>query len=507
MKSSASAAVVAGLTVALLGGGVAVYGTRADAIADAARMRAAEAALASAASPSSVRTIPADAARPGGPLQAQAEAIVGSGAPEWSLMAYSIDRHQTLFAINPEKPSTPASNNKVFSSVWALTLLGPEYRFPTDLLASGPIENGVVKGDLYLRGSGDPGFGYPEYDRDVLKSLREMANGLKARGVTSVAGDVVGDATIDDGRHHGPDWPSDTGNGVSQYAPTVSGLPFDRNMIWVSVRPGGVETLPMTSGEIPVVWASKSGRGMATRKPDSDTVIVRGGVMGPGTRFGVGANEPALLAPAALRQALTEAGISVSGAVRLGKTPAGAKLLHRHYSITLGEMIPQALRHSDNFFAEHFWKAAVAKATGEGSYAKGGPASASFYHEKAGIPFGQLWQADGSGLSSDNRTSAYALVLAMNYANQQPWKQVFHEALPVAGKPGGTLNRMFLGGPAQGNLHAKTGYIRGVRSLSGFVKTADGQTVVFSMLYNGKNTSGARGVQQNLGNLLASYRG
>ncbi|HEU4880595.1 MAG TPA: D-alanyl-D-alanine carboxypeptidase, partial [Longimicrobium sp.] len=70
---------------------------------------------------------------------------------------------------------------------------------------------------------------------------------------------------------------------------------------------------------------------------------------------------------------------------------------------------------------------------------------------------------------------------------------------------GGTLARMFVGTPAAGNLHAKTGYINDVRTLSGFVKTASGETVVFSFLYNGRNTSGARGVQQNLGNLLATY--
>ena len=506
MKFSSSSAVFAALAASVLGGGVAVYGTRATAIADAARMRAAMDSL-PAGAPASLRVIPADAAKPGGPLQAQAEALVGSAAAEWTLMAYSIDRQQTLFAINADKPMTPASNNKVFGAVWALNELGPDYRFPTDLLVAGPIEGGVVRGDLVLRGSGDPAFGYPEYDRDPLKALRVMAEALKAKGVTSVQGGIIGDATIDDGKHHGPHWPTDTGNGAAQYAPTVSGLPFSRNMLWIRLDPsvpGGVETTPRVT-EIPVVWTQRSGRAMAARKPDNDTIIVRGAGGGRGNRYGVGANEPALLAPAALRQALREVGIQVGGPVRLGKTPQNAKLVHRHYSITLAEMIPQALRHSDNFFAEHFWKAAVAKSTGEGSYAKGGPASATFFHEKAGVPMGQLWQADGSGLSSDNRTSAYALVLALNYANQQQWKQVFHEALPVAGKPDGTLNRLFVGTPAAGNLHAKTGYIRGVRSLSGFVKTASGENVVFSMVYNGRNTSGARGIQSSLGTLLASY--
>lgn len=507
MKFSSSSAVFAALAVSVLGGGVAVYGTRAEAINDAARMRAVMDALPAADASATLRVIPADAVKPGGPLQAQAEAIVGSAAAEWTLMAWSIDRQQTLFAINADQPKTPASNNKVFGAVWALHELGPDYRFPTDLLAAGPIEGGVLRGDLVLRGSGDPAFGYPEYDRDPLKALRVMAQALKDKGVTSVQGGIVGDATIDDGKHHGPHWPNDTGNGAAQYAPTVSGLPFSRNMLWIQLdptAPGGVRTTPQVA-EIPVVWTQRGGRAFAARKPDNDTIVVRGAGGGRGNRYGVGAKEPALLAPAALRQALAEVGIQVSGPVRLGKTPQNAKLVHRHYSITLAEMIPQALRHSDNFFAEHFWKAAVARSTGEGSYAKGGPASATFFHDDAGVPFGQLWQADGSGLSSDNRTSAYALVLAMSYADQQQWKEIFHQALPVAGKPDGTLNRLFVGSPAAGNLHAKTGYIRGVRSLSGFVKTANGETVVFSMIYNGRNTSGARGIQQNLGTLLASY--
>jgi len=503
MKPSSTVILSAGLVVAVASGGFAVYGTRTEAVDDAARMRVAEAAAATAPD-RAVRQIPAAAATATGPLQAQAQAILG-GADGWSVMAYSVDKQQTLFAVNGDQPHIPASNNKVFSTIWALEMLGPEYRFPTDLLATGPIANGVLQGDLVLRGSGDPAFGYPSYDRDPMKSLRIMAEELKKRGVTQVQGGVVGDATIDDAAHHGPNWPKDTGNGAAQYAPTVSGLPFNRNMLWVEFANGQVQTFPREAA-IPVVWTQRGGRAVAVRKPDNDTIIVRGAPGGRGSRYGVGANEPALLAPSALRQALTEAGITVAGPVRLGKAPANAKLLHRHYSITLGEMIPQANRHSDNFFAEHFWKAAVARSTGEGSYAKGGPASAQFYQQHAGVPQGQLWQADGSGLSADNKTSAFALVQALNFANQQPWSKLFHESLPVAGQPGGTLNRMYVGQAAAGNLHAKTGYIKNVRTLSGYVKTADGELVVFSFLYNGRNTSGARGVQQNLGNLLASYK-
>ena len=80
-----------------------------------------------------------------------------------------------LFAEDPNDVLIPASNNKVFSSIWALSVLGPDYRFPTDLFVTGPIENGVLRGDVVIRGSGDPAFGYPEYDRDPMTSPRRMA--------------------------------------------------------------------------------------------------------------------------------------------------------------------------------------------------------------------------------------------------------------------------------------------------------------------------------------------
>jgi serine-type D-Ala-D-Ala carboxypeptidase/endopeptidase (penicillin-binding protein 4) len=445
-----------------------------------------------------------------GPLQAQAEALLGGRAEDWSIMAYALDSQRTLFAVNATDVRIPASNNKVFSAIWALDVLGPGYRFPTDVLAAGPIENGVLKGDVVLRGSGDPAFGYPEYDKDPMKAPKAMAEALRRRGVRVVEGGVIADASIHDERNYGPDWPTDTGNGAAMYAPTVSGLPFARNLLWVSIRPGegrgGVVTQPDVP-EIPVLWTVKSGRGYAVRKPDQDTIRVRGGPSGPGTRYPIGVADASLLAGGALRQALREAGVEVRGAVREGKTPEGAKLLHRHYSIPLVEMVPQLNRHSDNFFAEHLWKAAATEATGKGSYDRGPQASAAFFHDRAGVPWGSLWQADGSGLSSQNRASAHSLVSALVYAHQRPWSKAFHESMAVAADPQGTMRRLFAGTSAAGNLHAKTGYIRRVRTLSGYVKTKNGELVVFSFLYNGPNTGGARNVQTQLGTLLADFAG
>jgi len=448
------------------------------------------------------------------PLQAQAEAITG-GSEEWSVMAWSVEQGKPLFAVNADRAQIPASNNKVYSAIWALDVLGADYRFPTDLLLPGPVPaDGVVRGDVYLRGSGDPAFGYPEFTKDTMEPLRIMARQLQRRGVRVVEGGVVGDASIFDTLNYGPAWPRDTGNGAAYYAPTVSGLAFQRNVAWVNVRPTqpGAPAVAVLDppAPIPVVSTVRTGggRAFAVRKPDEDTIRVRGGVAGRGPhRFPVGVAEPGLLAAGALHKALLDEGIQVRGGARLGKTPEGAKLIHRHYSITLAEMIPKLNRDSDNFFAEHLWKAAAARTLGVGSYTRGGAASARFFIKRAKVPHGHIWQADGSGLSAHNRSSAQALVAALAYAHERPWSKSFHESMAVAADPKGTMRRMFNGTAAAGNLHAKTGYINRVRTLSGYVKTRNGETVVFSFLYNGNNTGGARGVQQNLGILLAEYAG
>jgi serine-type D-Ala-D-Ala carboxypeptidase/endopeptidase (penicillin-binding protein 4) len=441
----------------------------------------------------------------GGPLQAQAEAIVGAGTG-WGVLAWSLDRDEPLFAVNAERAMVIASNNKVFTSIFAMDALGADHRFPTDLLVSGELENGVLRGDVVIRGSGNPSFGYAQYEDDVMDAPRRMAAALQRIGVRVVEGGVVADPYVFDRENFGPQWPDDTGMGAARYAPTVTGLPFNRNMLWIRLTPGEGEGFMREpdAPEIPVTVPSGAARGYAVRMPLQDTIRVRTG--GPsGTRFGIGAREPAYLAGAALRQAMREAGIEVRGELRIDHTPEGADLVHRHLSITVAEMIPQLNEKSDNFFAEHLYKAAVARTVGQGTYTGGAQASARFFHEKADIPWGHVWQADGSGLSRLNYGSPLALVRALTFAHRQPWSEAFHGSMAVAGDRGGTMQRMFTSGPARGNIHAKTGYIRNVRTLSGYAVTAGGENVVFSFLYNGAGTSGARGIQIQLGELLAGW--
>jgi serine-type D-Ala-D-Ala carboxypeptidase/endopeptidase (penicillin-binding protein 4) len=466
-----------------------------------------------AAPPAAQPQAPAPAQPGVPPLQAQAQQIVKKVGGNWGVMAWSIDRGDALFAINANDVRIPASNNKVFSSIWALAVLGADYRFPTDVFITGPVENGVLRGDVVIRGSGDPAFGYPDFEKDPMQPLRVMAQRLKERGIRSVEGSVIGDPFVFDTLLVGPKWPNDTGGGSAWYAPGVSGLPYHRNSIGIQAKPnpgGGpalIQLIPAVS-VVPVVSQARTGggRAWAARAAGHDTIVVKGGVSGRGSYiYQVGVSKPALLTTDALRAALTEAGIQVRGGSRIGRTPAGARLVHRHLSIPLSYMVSKLNHESDNFFAEHVWKAAAAKVLGQGSFDRGGAASALHFMRNAGVPLGQLYQFDGSGLSAYNRTSPNAMVRSLVYAHRSPFSKAFHESLAVAGDREGTLRNLFRGTAAAGNLHAKTGYINDVRTLSGYVRAKNGELIAFSFLYNGRGTSAARGVQTELGTLLADF--
>jgi serine-type D-Ala-D-Ala carboxypeptidase/endopeptidase (penicillin-binding protein 4) len=451
---------------------------------------------------------------PGYPLQRAAQEIVASVPGSWGIMAWSIDRREILFAVNARSVFVPASNNKVFTSIWALDLLGPEHRFHTELLLAGDLgQDGTLRGDVVLRGSGDPGFGAPDYQPDPMTPLRTMARRLRESGVRVVEGRVLGDASVFDTVGVGPAWPADTGGGASAYAPRVSGLAFHRNLLGVRLEPtqpgepARVHLMPAVE-EIPVVSFVRTGAGRAwaLRRAQDDTIFVRGAVTGVGLhRYNVGVAEPALLAAGALRRALIDEGILVRGPAALGVTPSDARPLHRHVSVPLSAMLTKLNRDSDNFFAEHVFKATVARAVGLGSFDRGGPASGIFFRRAAHVPYGEVYQADGSGLSAYNRASAYALVCALAYAHHAPYAADFHRSLAVAADRQGSMRRMFAGTEAAGNLRGKTGFVRNSRTLSGFVRTRDGQLVAFAFLYNGGSTTAAREAQERLGVLLAGF--
>src|SRR5690606_19728777 len=157
----------------------------------------------------------------------------------------------------------------------------------------GPIENGVLRGDVVIRGSGDPAFGYPEFTRDPMDPLRIMAQQLRARGVQRVEGGVIGDATAFDTALVGLACPRDTGGGSANYAPRVTGLPSHRRdpSVRAIAGAGGPQmelTPPVQVIRVIARARSGGGRAFAVREPNSDTLQVRGTVSGRANIFRVG---------------------------------------------------------------------------------------------------------------------------------------------------------------------------------------------------------------------------
>ena len=206
--------------------------------------------------------------------------------------------------------------------------------------------------------------------------------------------------------------------------------------------------------------------------------------------------EPTQLVANLFEQALAQQGITVLGRrVIGGASPAAANVLAEHRSAPLQELITPLLKLSNNNMSEALLKAMGRQSTNSGTAAAGVVAVAGFL-KRQGLDTAALNQVDGSGLSRLNLVSSQTLTDLLLAANKQPWFNVWYNALPIAGNSdrmtGGSLRYRLRGTPAQNNLHAKTGSMGGVSSLSGYVTDAHGQRLVFAMITNNYVVSGAQ---------------
>ncbi len=168
------------------------------------------------------------------------EAIAAPGwdPGSWSVMIVSLDAGETLFAHRAEEPAIPASNLKLFTTAAALRYLGPDYRYSTYLTATGPIRDGVLDGDLYLYGTGDPTISDRFFD-SKLTVWEQLADSLAALGVTRITGDLVGDASYFEGPGIGEGWQPDYV--THTYAAPASALSFNDNIVTMRIT-GADET-------------------------------------------------------------------------------------------------------------------------------------------------------------------------------------------------------------------------------------------------------------------------
>lgn len=396
-----------------------------------------------------------------------------------------------LYTHNPEVPRSPASNQKILTAGAAIRLLGRDHRFETRF-------GWTADGALAVVGSGDPNFSGRFYDGDPTALLRRVARDLRTRGVTEAAGDLLLDAGRFDDQWVHPDWPEDQLD--RWYCAPVAALVFNDSCWDVRVLPGAEPGSPAV-----VEWQPsflrpalrRDCRTVALRgehsvhigRPAEGDLEVRGGILrgSTGIEGNVAVRDPVAFFGEAFRAALAAEGIAVRGSIRRGK--AGELKTLVVCESPLSRTLEVMLARSQNLYAE-----CLLKSLGEGSFASGAAAVARAVREM-GIPDAGLAPVDGSGLSPANRTTVLTLYGMLQRMAEEP---SFVEALAAGGS--GTLERRYreLGE----RVRAKTGTIRGVTALSGYVTGRAGGRRVFSIVANG-NLGNVRALQDALVRLLA----
>lgn len=410
-----------------------------------------------------------------------------------------------LFANDADRPLIPASNQKLLTTAAALTTLGADYEFRTQI--------GFVGDDLVVVGGGDPTIGGRFGDGDVTASLRQWAAALKKLKITRVAGDIVVDDSFFDREFLHPHWPkNDLGH---WYAAPIAALAINDNLIDVRIAPGPDADSPGTVSISPAtrffridnrthtVASSKDHAPRCSRRPGSNTIVCEGGVYrkaAPITGW-VTIDDPPLVFGQVLREVLEQEGITVAGEVRR-ESAAGrskqfrAKLVHR---FKLLPALAVTNKESQNYYAEQILKVMGAERGGEGSWAAGRRVAERALSE-IGLDPGSFTFDDGCGLSRSNRVTPLTITTLLTAMHRGPHGDAFRGTLSVAGVDG-TLAKRLADDAHRGRVFAKTGSITGARAISGYVQSRDGGWLAFSFLVNDVRLS-VRDLQDELCRLL-----
>lgn len=431
-------------------------------------------------------------------LQGAVDGLIQRINPKVNLGAVVVDLNtgETLYKRNADNLFIPASNMKLFSEAAALMALGPDYHFKNQLITNASqLKDGVLHGDVYLRLSGDPSF-----SRDNLKTL---LSSLREWHIQTIDGNVYIDSSLSAVTAYPPGWlKSDLS--YSYGAPTAP-LILDANRLMVTVNPGAHVGDPAIveaddgGGAIvvhsqAVTKASEKGCGVGLSL-NAENELTVSGCVGLGqwaVQQKIALKNPLKYAKAMVRSILTEENINLSGQVQLGKAPAGAMIMATQSSMPLSQLMADTLKPSDNLYADSLYLHAASKLNGSPlNWREAQAVVKRFLQQQTGIDLSRSTFTDGSGLSRYNLvTPAQTNALLVFLYQRFPLAYEYIAALPISGRDG-TLKKRFKNLNQQGFVRAKTGTMTGMNSLSGYLYTANGHTLAFSLFINRQPGSSA----------------
>ncbi len=400
---------------------------------------------------------------------------------------------ETLIGINADQSLPPASTLKLVTTAAALEVLGENFTFETYLEHDGVLSDGILKGNLFIRGTGDPSLGSPRF-RDRTDSATVFNNWLKAiqnAGIRAIQGRIFADASYFDPLGIGDSW--EWGDVANAYGAGISGLNWNENACRVYFLTGSrigdaaqllrVEPALPDTRYISLVTTGPPGSGDKTLiRPSghAHTLVIDGTVPRSKREYSIrGAIfNPELLLAGFFTEFLNGNDIRVGDKAAIwipsGTTPA-RKTLHIHRSPPLPELCRQTNWWSINLYAEAMLKMTAKKMRGKTDFKSAAEALISFWGLK-GVNVSGMFLKDGSGLSGTALMTPRNVTDILNTAARFSSFPLFYESIPVAGESGTVRSKSF---GRSLNIKAKSGSIEGTRAYAGYINTRSGNRLSF----------------------------
>ncbi|MGQ7818482.1 D-alanyl-D-alanine carboxypeptidase/D-alanyl-D-alanine-endopeptidase [Pseudomonas sp. A46] len=416
---------------------------------------------------------------------------------------------QTL--VNADLSVNPASTMKLITTYAALELLGPTYQWKTEFYSDGVLKDGVLNGNLYLKGGGDPKLN--------MEKLWLMMRDLRANGVRQVTGDLV----LDRSYFVPPQLPSFNDDGGDDNKPFLVGpdsLLVNLKAVRLIARAeGGKSNLAMEppiesiriDNKIKVTKAAKcpawpNVRYNPVSQFDGTTLIASGSLPeGCSAQTYMSLLDHAGYAAGAVRAFWKELGGSINGQDRLGDVPKGAKLLARSFSPDLVEVIRDINKYSNNTMAQQLFLSIGARyrTEADGDDAKAAQRVIRNWLAKKGITAPHLVMENGSGLSRAERVSAREMATILQAAWHSPYAAEFIASMPLVAMDG-TMRKRLRRTALEGEAHIKTGTLNNVRAIAGYSRDKNGNTWAVVAILNDPRPWGASAILDQV--LVDLYR-
>ena len=423
----------------------------------------------------------------------------------WGIKVSSLSTGKTLLDYNSATRLSPASNSKLYTAALALTTLGSQYTIKTPLLSTAlPDSNQTLHGDLVIQGHGDPSWNFRKTDNNFWSTFQPFITVLKNKHINHITGNIIADSTWLKQPPQGASWTVDDMD--YDFGAEISALTLADNYINIRItstdtinKACTVELLQPLSGltvdNQTITGPKDSKRDIRVQRILGENILRVSGNLPLGSSpelTEATIPNPSLWFARCLKTALIQAGIVVDGEEKSyrwpSKTVKADYLLGEITSPPLSEMLKSFLKPSQNLETD-----LIFAQVGESKRTTQTPAwirtdelavdALNEYLANIHSPSDAVQFDEGSGLSRNNLTTAAATVNLLSSMSKEAAFSVFYDALPIAGVDGSLVRRM-RNTPAQGNLHAKTGGLRWVSSLSGYVTSLSHEKLVFSFILN-----------------------